>query len=145
MSIKQTPPHPHPCSSWTMSRWIEYQPKSNEKYMPFLQTWKVLLIKICKIQPLALLLLYFLLLLLAFTSADIIFHHFLELRSEKKKKKKKKDFCCKFSVFSRFTQPPPHPLNDQNQLSMTSFLLMLCKEELHTCIGTKAEFLAVFL
>ena len=23
-----------PCSSWAISGWIEYQPKSNEKYMP---------------------------------------------------------------------------------------------------------------
>ena len=77
--------------------------------MPFLQTWKVLLIKICKIQPLALLLLYFLLLLLAFTSADIIFHHFLELRSEKKKKKKK-IFVANFPFLADSLNPHPIPL-----------------------------------
>ena len=43
------------------------------------QVLKVLLIKICKIQPLDLLLNKAL--LLAFTSADIIFHKFLELYS----------------------------------------------------------------
>ena len=33
---KKTPKKPTLCSQKTISRLIEYQPKSNEKYMPFL-------------------------------------------------------------------------------------------------------------
>ena len=37
LSIKQKNP-PIPSSQWTISRWTEYQPKSQEKYMLFLQS-----------------------------------------------------------------------------------------------------------
>ena len=35
-------PSPTPCSQWIISKWIEYQPKSNEKYMPFYTVFEVL-------------------------------------------------------------------------------------------------------
>ena len=56
---------------------IEHQPKSNKKYITFyilFQVFKVLLIKICKIQPLYLS-------FLDVSSADIIFHKFLAIHS----------------------------------------------------------------
>ena len=60
------------------------------------QVLKVLLIKICKIQPPDL---YFLLFLLTFTSADIIFHKFLELHSTLSEKK----FSSQIVLFNGFT------------------------------------------
>ena len=56
---------------------LEDQPKSNQKYITFyilFQVFKVLLIKICKIQPLYLS-------FLDVSSADIIFHKFLAIYS----------------------------------------------------------------
>ena len=78
-----------------------------DKYTPFLhcfQVLKVLLIKVCKMQPLEL----FLVIFVAFTSEDIIFHMVLELHSTLSEKYKI-DFCHKFSFFNRFTQPPSPP------------------------------------
>ena len=82
------------------------------------QVLKVLLIKIWKIQSLDLL---FLVVFIGFyisrffaqvfgTSFNIIW---------------KKDFCHKFSFFDGFTTSHHHPLNQQNPLSVTSFLSML--------------------
>ena len=76
---------------------MEYQPKSIEKYTPFLhciEVLKVLLAKICKMQPLDILILvvYFIS-MLDCTSADIIFHSFLELH---KKLSEKKIFVTNF-------------------------------------------------
>ena len=34
--LSESPP-PYPCSLRTMAKWIEYQPKLNERYIPFLQ------------------------------------------------------------------------------------------------------------
>ena len=81
------PPPPTPVLKWTISRWMEYQQKSDEKYTLFLHyfssfegtTLKNLsatrsFISCCFI--------------VAVTSTDIIFHKYLELRltlSEKKK------------------------------------------------------------
>ena len=56
---------------------LEDQPKSNKKYITFyilFQVFKVLLIKICKLQPLYLS-------FLDVSSADIIFHKFLAIYS----------------------------------------------------------------
>ena len=82
------------------------------------QVLKVLLIKIWKIQSLDLL---FLVVFIGFyisrffaqvfrTSFNIIW---------------KKDLCHKFSFFDGFTTSHHHPLNQQNPLSVTSFLSML--------------------
>ena len=80
------------------------------------QVLKVLLIKICKKQPLNLL--FFLLLLLAFTtSADIIFHKLLELHSTLFEKKK--IFVTNFPFL--MVHLIPYPLNGQIPLSMTKF------------------------
>ena len=54
--IKPTPLPQPVLNAWTISRLIKYQPKSNEKYMPFLhliefQVLKVILVKTWKIQP----------------------------------------------------------------------------------------------
>ena len=54
-------------------------------YIFVFQVLKVLLIKICKIQPLDLL--FLVVFILAFTSADIVFHNFLELHSILSEKK----------------------------------------------------------
>ena len=64
---------------------------------------------------------YFFLFLLAFTSAGIIFLKLLEVHSTISEKNHY------LSFFNGFTQTP-HPLNNQNPLSMTSFLLMLPKK-----------------
>ena len=77
----------------------EHQPKSNKKYITFyieFQVLKVLLIKICKIQPL-----YFL--VLDASSADIIFHKFLTLHSTLTRKR----FSSQIFLFNRFTHLPP--------------------------------------
>ena len=60
--LQATPTQPlpsPPCSKQTISKWIEYQPKSNKKYPLYtvFQVLEVLLIKKFKIQPLDLLLL----------------------------------------------------------------------------------------
>ena len=58
------------------------------------------------------------------------------------------DFCPKFPFFNRFPQTPHH-LNDQNLLSLTSFLLMLpkCKStecSVISCIYLSASMLGIF-
>ena len=90
----------------------EHQPKSNKKYITFyivFQVLKVLLIKVCKIQPPYLL-------VLDASSADIIFHKFLTLHSTLTRKR----FSSQIFLFNGFTHLPPpllhHPLNRQNPL-----------------------------
>ena len=80
---------------------IEHQPKSNKKHIAFyivFQVLKVLLIKICQIQPLYLL-------FLDISSADIIFHKFLVLHSTLTGK----DLRHKFSFLTDSLIPPPQP------------------------------------
>ena len=100
--------------------WVVYQTKSNEKYIPFyiiFQVLKVLLIKICKIEPPDLLLIV----LISFYITEIIFHKFLEIHSTLFGKK---IFVTIFPFFNRFTNP--HPLNSQKSTKRDkSFLLML--------------------
>ena len=80
------------------------------------QVLKVLLIKICKIEPPDLF--FLLLFLLAFTSADIIFRKYLELHSTLLSEKKY--LRQKFSFSNGFTNyHTPQSLNGQNPLSVT--------------------------
>ena len=68
------------------------------------QVLKVLLIKICKIQPPDLLFLFF---LLAFTSAGIVFHKFLDfIQKYLKKIFPPENFL---NGFAQTTPPPPPP------------------------------------
>ena len=62
-------------------------------------------------------------LLLTFRSAGIVFHNYLELHSTISKKK---NFHHKFSFLNGYTQTP-HPLNGQNQLSVTN---VFCRSSL---------------
>ena len=80
---------------------IEHQPKSKKKHIAFyivFQVLKVLLIKICQIQPLYLL-------FLDISSADIIFHKFLVLHSTLTGK----DLRHKFSFLTDSLILPPQP------------------------------------
>ena len=89
---------------------MEYQPKSIEKYTHFLhctEVLKVLIAKICKMQPLDILFLVYFISMLDCTSADIIFHSFLELHT---KLSEKKDFRHKFFLTDSLNTPPPTPL-----------------------------------
>ena len=88
---------------------IEHQPKSNKKHIAFyivFQVFKVLLIKICQIQPLYLL-------FLDISSADIIFLKFLSLHSTLTAKK---IFVTNFPFERIHSSPLPNPLNSQNLL-----------------------------
>ena len=76
------------------------------------QVLEVLLIKICKIQPLDLLF------LVIFISFYINRYHFSQIFKTSFSIIWKKDFCHKFSFFNRVTQTPT-PLNGQNLRSMT--------------------------
>ena len=82
-----------PCSEQTISKWIECQSKSHEKYIPFLHTSY----KNCKIQQPDLL---FLFVLLAFTSAGIIFYKYLELHLKIPEKKAGSYHSC-LSTFQK--------------------------------------------
>ena len=90
--------------------------KNKHLFYIVFQVLKVLVIKICKIQPPDL---NFFLFLLAFTLAGIIFVKLLELHSTISEKS---IFVTNFSFFNRFTQTPPpptlHPVNGQNLLSI---------------------------
>ena len=87
-SLSKKSPTLTPCSWQTLSWWLEYQPKSNEKYIPFLHCISTFLVLKVRWYFLEKFLrsscnyhiFYFLFFLLAFTSdirADIIFHKFL--------------------------------------------------------------------
>ena len=111
-------------NAWTISRLIKYQPKSNEKYMPFLhwmefQVLKVILVKTWKIQPPDLL---FLVVFIR-RSFYISRYHFSKIFRTSFNIIWKIDFQHEFSIFNKLTQcpfsAPPHPLNSQNVLSMT--------------------------
>ena len=82
------------------------------------QVLKVLLIKICKIQSLDLL---FLVVFISF----YISRYFSQVFRTSFNIIWKKDFCHKFSFFDGFTTSHHHPFNQQNPLSVTSFLSML--------------------
>ena len=90
--------------------------KNKHLFYIVFQVLKVLVIKICKIQPPDL---NFFLFLLAFTLAGIIFVKLLELHSTISEKS---IFVTNFPFFNRFTQTPPPPtlrsLNGQNLLSI---------------------------
>ena len=91
---------------------MKYQPKLNEKYMPFLHcisSFEGTSYKHLKDTATSSFISCF---TLDFTSVDIIFHKFLELHYLKKK------ICHKFSFFNGFTQTPPPSLG-RNSLSMT--------------------------
>ena len=82
--VKQPPPptttittHLFLTENKKISKWIEYQPKSKEKYKSFLHcisSFEGTPLKICKIQPPDLLFLV----VFTFTSADTTFHKNLE-------------------------------------------------------------------
>ena len=91
-------------------------------YMVF-QVLKVLLIKICKMQPLDLL--FF----VVFISFYISRYHFSQIFRSSFNIIWKKDFRHKFSFFNGFTQTP-HPINSSNRLGVTKFFCQYC---LSTC------------
>ena len=69
------------CSKQTISKWIEYQPKSNEKKIPFLNcilSFEGTFYKNLQ-DTTTRSFIYFFLFLLAFGSVGIIFHKFVEL------------------------------------------------------------------
>ena len=81
-------------------------------YIAF-QVLKVILIKVCKIQPPDLLF------LVVFISFYISRYHFSQFCKTLFNNIWKKDFRHKFSFFNGFTQIP-HPLNSKNPLSVTN-------------------------
>ena len=83
---------------------------------------KVLLIKICKIEPPDLLfIVVFISFYISFISADIIFHKFLELHSTLSGKKiLVTNFLFLTDSLPRYPSPtPPHLFKSQNPLSVT--------------------------
>ena len=68
-------------------------------YIAF-QVLKVLLMNICQVKPSDL----FLFVFISFYTADIFFQKYLLFHSALSKKKY---FCHKFSIFNKFTHPPP--------------------------------------
>ena len=87
--------------------------------------------------------------LLAFTSAGITFLKFLELLSTISGKKY---FRHKFSFFDLFAQTAPHPLNDQNLVSVTKFFCCCYNNmsqsalsfDSRTCFDQKTKLLFLF-
>ena len=98
-------------NAWTISRLIKYQPKSNEKYMPFLhwigfQVLKVILVKTWKIQPPDLL---FLVVFIR-RSFYISRYHFSKIFRTSFNIIWKIDFQHEFSIFEKLTNPLPPPI-----------------------------------
>ena len=97
---------------------IQNQKKNACSFYTFFQALEVLLIKICKIQPLGLSF------SLAFTLTDIIFYKFLKLHSALSERK---IFVTNFPFLTESLNPhppppppspPPTPLNSQNPLNV---------------------------
>ena len=92
------------------------------------QVLKVLLIKICMIEPPDLL--FSIAFISFYISRYHFFHKFLELHSTLSEKS---IFIMNFPFLFRFTETLPHPLNGQNPLSMTKAfcpcsLMLSCQE-----------------
>ena len=109
-------------NTWTISRLIKYQPKSNEKYMPFLHWISSFEGNSCKnLKDTATTDLLFLVVFIR-RSFYISRYHFSKIFRTSFNIIWKIDFQHEFSIFNKLTQPPsflPHPLNCQNVLSMT--------------------------
>ena len=113
MSIKQKKPYPPAVNGQYQDRILnKIKSKIHALFTLCFQVLKVLLIKICEIQPPDLFLLLF---LLAFTSTDIIFHKCLELHSTLSEKNA---FVTSFSFLTNSLNPHFHPVKGQNLLSM---------------------------
>ena len=104
--VKQNLPPHHPCSWGTISRWIEYQPKSNEKCTHFLATlpthctlYFIHFLKVILAQKSF---------ILAVTSGDIIFHKILELHSTLSDERKIFATNFPFSTEPKFFDDAPY-------------------------------------
>ena len=110
-SLSQTPLPQAVLNAWTISRLIKYQPKSNEKYMPFLywiefQVFKVILVKTWKMQRPDLL---FLVVFIR-RSFYISRYHFSKIFRTSFNIIWKIDFQHEFSIFEKLTNPLPPPI-----------------------------------
>ena len=128
-SLSRTPPLPPPTSpnlpvlNTTISKWIEYQPKSNEKHAFFrfivFQVLKICTIKFFKTEPPDLL-------FLVFISFYTNRYYFSQIFRTSFSIIWKKDFCHKF-YFLTDSLKPPTPKWPKSAKCDESFLAMLPK------------------